>query len=64
MGCLVSTASAAIAALAVIDLATIGAGLWLALKVADRVRLVNPVKPPQSEPAVQAPVDLNERRAG
>jgi hypothetical protein len=61
----VSTASIAIAALAAIDLALIGAVLWLALKVADRVRLVNPVKPPQPETAVQtAPVDLNERRTG
>lgn len=63
------TADVAIIAMAVVSLAAIADNHWFRMKVADRVRLVNPVKPPARavpEAGTAAPaVDLDRaRRAG
>ena len=61
-----STADLAIVAMAVVSLASIGRDFKLHMKVADRLRLVNPVKAP-ARPAAEANAaieDLSKRRTG
>ena len=60
-----STADLAIVAMAVVSLASIGRDFKLHMKVADRLRLVNPAKVPEApkrdaaaEPAKTGPVSL------
>ena len=60
-----STADLAIVAMAVVSLASIGRDFKLHMKVADRLRLVNPAKQPEApkrdtaaEPAKTGPVSL------
>ena len=60
-----STADLAIVAMAVVSLASIGRDFKLHMKVADRLRLVNPVKQPEAPkldaaaaPAKTGPVSL------
>ena len=59
------TADLAIVAMAVVSLASLGRDYRLQMKVADRLRLVNPARPPAppkrdaaSEPAKTGPVSL------
>jgi hypothetical protein len=56
----VSTADLAIFGMAVVSLASIGRDYRLQMKVADRLRLGNPVKPP-AEPTANVE-DLSKRR--
>lgn len=58
-----STADLAIVAMAVVSLASIGRDFKVHMKVADRLRLVNPPKAPAQDAAAQAqPVSISERR--
>lgn len=59
-----SAADLAIAGMAVVSLASIGRDYRLQMKVADRLRLVNPVKhpaPPKDQPAAEQPQADGER---
>jgi hypothetical protein len=62
----VSTADLAVIGMALVSLASIGRDFKLHMKVADRLRLVNPPKEqPQQDAAAQPqPVSISDRKAG